>query len=180
MLRFTWILGMSCRNFKLTDWRASRGHSWNQSRVVQFSRAGKRRARRCKLLPTGDMQSTTYTHIQYAHTVDTDTNQMCNIYIYILKYNQWCETLSCCRTRFIKKLQQFSLLSSRPSSRTSLLTAFLTPSTSSSLNRSGISPGVRPPINTLISLKPVMCIYVFTQLYTEQVTFRYKPMLDTS
>lgn len=50
-------------------------------------------------------------------------------------------TVSCCRTRSVKNLQQFSLLSSGPEARTSALSADTMPSASSSLKRSGISPG---------------------------------------
>lgn len=50
-------------------------------------------------------------------------------------------TVSCCRTRSVKNLQQFSLLSSSPEARTSALSPTTMPSTSSSLKRSWISPG---------------------------------------
>lgn len=49
-------------------------------------------------------------------------------------------TLSCLRTRSMKNLQQFSLISINPDARTSGLTLPMMFSTSSSGNRSGISP----------------------------------------
>lgn len=51
------------------------------------------------------------------------------------------QTVSCCRTRSVKNLQRFSLLSRSPAARTSALSPEVMPSTSSSLKRSGITPG---------------------------------------
>ena len=47
----------------LTETRASSGHSWNQSMLVQFTRAGNLRARTLRVDPTGEKQSTTWTSV---------------------------------------------------------------------------------------------------------------------
>lgn len=47
------------RNLELTDIKASSGHSWNQSMLVQLTMAGNLRARTRSVDPTGEKHSTT-------------------------------------------------------------------------------------------------------------------------
>lgn len=51
---------VSCRKRRLTDSRASRGHSWNQSIAVQLTMAGNLLLRTRSLLPTGEKHSATW------------------------------------------------------------------------------------------------------------------------
>lgn len=56
----TSIFSTFWRNLKLTDSRASCGHSWNQSMAVQLTTAGNFLLRSLSLLPTGEKQRTTW------------------------------------------------------------------------------------------------------------------------
>lgn len=49
----------SDRNLELTEMRASSGHSWNQSMLVQLTMAGNLRALTLSVVPTGEKHSTT-------------------------------------------------------------------------------------------------------------------------
>ena len=56
----TGISSTSERNRELTDIRASCGHSWNQSILVQLTMAGNLRLLTLRVVPTGEKHSTTY------------------------------------------------------------------------------------------------------------------------
>lgn len=61
-------------NFVATSTRASAGHGWNQSMVVQFTSPGYIRVRLRKLSPIGDIASTTW---RFSRTLwrDSETYQ---------------------------------------------------------------------------------------------------------
>ena len=56
----TEMRSISERNLELTEMRASSGHSWDQSMLVQFTMAGNFRARTRRVEPTGEKHSTTW------------------------------------------------------------------------------------------------------------------------
>ena len=56
----TGIRSTSERNRELTDIRASCGHSWNQSILVQLTMAGNFRLLTLRVVPTGEKHSTTF------------------------------------------------------------------------------------------------------------------------
>ena len=135
MIWLTLMRSTSDRNLELTEMRASSGHSWNQSILVQLTMAGNLRALTLSVVPTGEKHSTTCT--ENNHTV-----VVCML-IYIHVFTQCAHscictyvpadiyTLSCLRTLSIKKDQQFSRVSCWPADLTSFLTPLIMVSNSS-------------------------------------------------
>lgn len=76
MSSISWI------NLKLTDCRASEVQGWNQSTVVHCTRAGNRRARTRRVLPTGDKHSTTYKEDRRETKSHTQTGLYKHAYLY--------------------------------------------------------------------------------------------------